>query len=74
MWDVAGVIEPVPDPNLARTVMGKVNDINNDAPLYTLIVAMIWSVLPQDTALLLAWAGVFLSSLYLIRDKVPKDV
>jgi len=74
LWDVAGVIEPVPDPDLARAFMGKVNDMNNEAPLYALTVAIFWSALPQDTALSLAWAGVFLSSLYLVRDKVPKEV
>lgn len=71
---MAGVIEPVPDPDLARVFMEKVNDMNNEAPLVALIVATAWSALPQDTALSLAWASAFLSSLYFVRDKVPKEV
>jgi len=74
LWDVAGTIEPVEDPNLARAFLEKVNSVNNESTIYPLIAASIWSVLPQVTTSLLAWEGLILTFLYLVRDKIPRKV
>jgi hypothetical protein len=72
---VAGFIEPIDDPNLARDFLEKVNQLNNDTGRDCLFVAGIWSALPQGLAGSLATVSLLLGSLYLLRDKIPtKDV
>ena len=71
MWDVAGFVEPVDDPNLARIFLEKVNQLNNDTSRDCLVVAAIWGALPQGQAASLAAVSLVLGSLYLVRDKFP---
>jgi len=74
LWDVAGSIEPIDDPELASAFLQKVNDMNFETARDCAIVAGLWSALPYETTYPIAIVGVMGTSLYLLRDKVPKEV
>lgn len=71
---MAGELEPVSDPTLARALIEKVNKLNNDSGTIPVIASLAWSILPQETASSIGFVGLVLAILYLVEDKVPKEV
>lgn len=71
---MAGELEKVPDPTLARAIIEKVNKLNNDSGLVPLAASLFWSGLPQETASSVGFVGLVVTILYLLNDKVPKTV
>lgn len=71
---MAGSIEPVDDPELARAFLEKVNRMNRDTGRDVFIATALWSALPQDVAASIASVGIVVAGLYLIRDTIPGEV
>jgi len=73
LWDVTGQLEPVPDPNLARALIDKVNKLNNDSGTVPIILSLLWSSIPIETASSIGVVSLILGGLYLVKDKVPES-
>lgn len=74
MWDVAGEIEPVDDPNVATALLEKVNALNVRTSVDALVVSVIWSALPQSLTQQISLLGVASAVLYLLRGRIPDKV
>lgn len=74
LWDVTGQLEPVPDPTLARALIDKVNKLNNDSGTVPIILGVLWSAIPLETASSIGWVALILAGLYLAKDKIPDSV
>lgn len=73
LWDVTGQLEPVPDPSLARALIEKVNKLNNDSGTVPIVLSLLFSAIPIETASSIGLVGLVLASLYLVKDKVPES-
>eukprot|EP00980_Cylindrotheca_fusiformis_P012510 scaffold3073_cov66-Cylindrotheca_fusiformis.AAC.25 len=73
LWDVSGELEPISDPTLARAMIEKVNKLNNDSGGLPLIVSLVWSLIPNETASGIGLAVLVVTILYFIEDKLPEQ-
>jgi len=75
MWDVDGTgIRKIDDDNLARAFMTKVNEMNLESGRDAFLLAVGFAALPSDFTGKLAGATALVTTLYLLRGKIPKGV
>jgi len=74
LWDINGVIEPVDDPDLARAVLNKVNDMNLSVVRDCFLVSLLWTILPSSTSEHVSIVALSFATLYFLKDRIPKDV
>lgn len=73
LWDVTGQLEPVPDPTLARALIEKINKLNNGIGTVPIILSVLWSAIPLESASSIGWVALILAGLYLAKDKIPES-
>ena len=63
-WEVDGIIQAVDDPDLARALLEKVNELNFETILKVVVVSAAFAVLPQSASVPLAFfAALFVGKL-----------
>jgi len=75
VWDIddGNGIQPIEDPVLAREFVTLVNELNVKTIVQALVVATLFSALPQSMTQPAAFFFTLYAILYFIRDKIPSS-
>ena len=73
LWDVDGTgLQPVEDPNLARALLQRVNDLNVRVGVQVAVPVALFALLPQSAASHLVTCVLVGAALHLFGDKNEK--
>jgi len=72
LWDVDGNgLSQIDDPNLARTILNKVNAMNAETALKVVVPVAVFAILPQSSSAPLVASTSLFAALYAAKDKIP---
>lgn len=64
----------IDDPDVARAILTRVNDLNVQTILVTLAASVAFASLPEATTTTASYAAILFTVLYFLRDRIPEDV
>jgi hypothetical protein len=72
LWDVDGNgLRKIDDPNLAASILRRVNDMNFDALVKVGLLGSVFAALPRSSSAPLALFAAACAALYAFRDVIP---